>query len=508
MNDMNPEEFDPQLQARLRDAADEQSFTPIYAAAIRAQARKQRRVGWISGGVAVAALAAVAVVLGVTFVPGRSIPATPQPAATPQVTPLDANSDGTGIIVNRGKYSASTPVVAVYLDYQCPICRQFEKTYGASLESLANTGKIQLQYRTMTFLDANLNNDSSTRAAVGAACADVAGVYSAYHDQVFNHQPVTEGQGYSDAVLRDTIPKAIGLSGPALASFQKCYDTQATKAFVTRVSDQALAAGVNGAPTITVNGMTVEWAKLGKPADLGAKIAAIAASAPLGTFYVTPPDASSDGAGIVVNPGKYSASAPVVAYYFDYQCQSCGTAYEKFLAPYGQLAATGGIQLQYRTMTFMNDASGSGHDSSTRAAVASACADVAGVYSAYNKQLWNEGLQLSKTPQDWPDSVLRDTIPASIGLKGSALTTFQQCYNAQATKTFVTGVNEKGLAAGACGMPAVTVNGRFFDGWTNYSNPASLKTAIDAFAAQIAAGSQAGQVNSACNPSPSPVATP
>ena len=179
------------------------------------------------------------------------------------------NGNAKAIVVNPGKAPASAPLVEIFLDYQCPNCRVMETAYGPEFEKLAEAGTIQLQYRTMTFLDQNLQNDSSTRAAVAAACADTVGVYPAYHDQVFANQP-QEGLGYSDAVLRQTIPAAVGLSGDKLTTFQQCYDTRATAPFVTQVADQALKDGVHSTPTVHVNGKDFSP---GAPADLGAAIA-------------------------------------------------------------------------------------------------------------------------------------------------------------------------------------------------------------------------------------------
>jgi len=230
-------------------------------AAAAARKRRNRAIG--VGAIIVVVLAAIVT----TVVLVATNKAAPTAAQTTGVPP-HANSDHTGIIVNPGKASASAPVVAIYLDYQCPICHELETTYGSSFESLANSGGIQLEYHTMTFIDQNAKNDSSENAAIGAACADIQGVYSAYHDQVFANQPTQEGAGYSQTLLRDTIPTTIGLTGSKLAAFQQCYDTQATKAFVDNVAAQALASGVTGTPTIKVNGKQLAVSQLGDPSNL------------------------------------------------------------------------------------------------------------------------------------------------------------------------------------------------------------------------------------------------
>lgn len=210
---------------------------------------KQKRLNRIIG---VGAIVLVLVLVGV-FV-GVLIQNQSQTATTSSATPPNATSNSDGIIVNPGKAKAGVPLVELFFDYQCPVCKQFEGAYGATLKQLAASGDIQLHYRTMTFLDLNLNNDASLRAGIGAVCSDFAGKYSDYHDEIYSNQPATEGQGYEDAMLRDTIPAAVGITGTDLTSFQSCYDTQATKAFVTGGNEQASKGGVNATPTVHVNG--------------------------------------------------------------------------------------------------------------------------------------------------------------------------------------------------------------------------------------------------------------
>ena len=254
-----------------------------------AKAAKKRRNRIIGAAIVVIALV-TAVTVGVVLlqsqpvsvstgdgVPGSTPGATGQAGGGP-VQPPNANSAGTAIVVNPGKAPDSAPLVEIFFDYQCPNCHAVETQLGPTFESLADAGTIRLEYRAMTFLDQNLRNDSSSRPAIAAACADTVGAYSAYHDQVFANQPAQEGDGYSDALLRETIPAAVGLSGDNLASFQRCYDQRATGAFVTKVAEQALADGVNGTPTVHVNGKDLDFTKLADPTGLGALIAQTAAS--------------------------------------------------------------------------------------------------------------------------------------------------------------------------------------------------------------------------------------
>lgn len=235
-----------------------------------AKAKSQRLNRIIGIGAAVLAVVVVAVFAAV-FIQQAGMD-----QAASSTVPPNATEAKDGIVVNPGKAVDGAPVVGLYMDYQCPVCKQFDTLYGPALTSLAESGEINLQYRTMTFLDNNLSNDSSIRAGIGAACADVQGAYSDYHDEVFANQPAVEGDGYEQSLLRDTIPATIGLTGEKLTGFQQCVDDKATKAFVDGTNEAAFAAGVNGTPTLMVNGKILSLEEIGQtdPANLGALITA------------------------------------------------------------------------------------------------------------------------------------------------------------------------------------------------------------------------------------------
>ena len=247
-------------------------------AAQEAKRRRRRIIGAALGVVlAVAVIVTVVVVVGMS----RQVPvAEPGQTQTVAGQPPNATADLKGIVVNPGVAKPGAPVVAIYQDYQCPVCGQMEKLLGPTFTSLADSGAIQLQYRTLVFLDPGLHNQSSTNAAIGAACADSQGVFAAYHDQVFAHQPAKEGDGYSEQLLRETIPAAVGLSGDKLTAFQQCYDKRTPEQFVKIVDQNGLRDGVTATPTVWVNGHEFSWSKyVTDPTQLGAAIQT-AATAP------------------------------------------------------------------------------------------------------------------------------------------------------------------------------------------------------------------------------------
>lgn len=215
-----------------------------------AEAKKQKnqRIAII----AVAAVVTIALVVGIFLLVNRFNDAKAASA------PPSANAQVNGMRVWPGNAKQGAPVVSLFLDYQCPACANFERQYGAQLEQLAKDGTIQLEYKTMTFLDTNLRNDSSTRAANAAVCADVAGHYPAYHNAIFAHQPAQEGAGYTDDNLTKDFTAQAGITGPALDQFNSCYTNKQYRSFVTSVDQEAGRAGITGTPSIQVNGKTMD----------------------------------------------------------------------------------------------------------------------------------------------------------------------------------------------------------------------------------------------------------
>lgn len=190
------------------------------------------------------------------------------------LTPPNATQTQDAVVVNPGKAKADAPVLSIYFDYQCPVCKQFELAVGDTIEQMAATGEVQLQYHGMTFLDTKLKNDSSVRAGVAAACADVLGAYPAYHDAVFAGQPESEGVGYTDQQLRSDFAATAGITGDNLTKFQQCYDKRQTQGFVDAMNEKSFAAGVTGTPTVYVNGKQFDLSGITDNQDFRAKVLA------------------------------------------------------------------------------------------------------------------------------------------------------------------------------------------------------------------------------------------
>ncbi len=190
-------------------------------------------------------------------------------SAAAQAFPKGATGFGGPIVVNPG-VSATVPVLDVYEDPQCPICQQYEAMFGPAVSGMVAAGQVKLVVHTMTFLDTNLRNDSSRRAAAAAFCAADQGEFSEYMTAVYAGQPAQEGQGWTNGQLTGFATQ-VGISGAALSSWQSCVDSNKYAAHVDALEVASEKSGVTGTPTIKLNGKKVT---LTTPADLVAQVKA------------------------------------------------------------------------------------------------------------------------------------------------------------------------------------------------------------------------------------------
>jgi protein-disulfide isomerase len=222
------------------------------AAEALARAHAQRRRRAVVGAVVAAVVLVVAV--GVVIAVQTARTSTSADAAVPAHT-VDG---GTGIAVGQ----ADAPVtVAVYEDFQCPVCASFEAANGATLDQLVQDGTVRLVYHPIAFLDRASTTDYSTRALNAAGVVlDRAGVepFARFHDLLFAAQPPEGGAGLSDDRLVDLAAQA-GASGEAVG--QGIRD-RVFGDWVRQVTDAASRAGVNATPTVLVDGTPMDNAQL------------------------------------------------------------------------------------------------------------------------------------------------------------------------------------------------------------------------------------------------------
>lgn len=203
------------------------------------RARRQRTLV-----VALTAAVVVALVVGVGVVVQRERSQAAQDAAGPP-----GLSDRGGLVLG----DEEAPVtVTTYVDFMCPACEQFETENAALLDELREKGTIRVEYVPIAILDRfSSGTRYSTRTAGAAYCV-------AEHDpeqlpvfvsNLYGNQPEEGSTGLPQEQVVQ-IADAVGVGPEA----QQCIEDGTYEGYAANVTDQASQDGVQGTPTVLVNG--------------------------------------------------------------------------------------------------------------------------------------------------------------------------------------------------------------------------------------------------------------
>jgi protein-disulfide isomerase len=164
-----------------------------------------------------------------------------------------------GAVITAGQ--AAAPVtVDIYEDYLCPYCERLESAYGNEITTALNAGQIKVNYHAISILDrASSPAGYSTRAANAAICAADAGIFPAYHAELYADQPSEGSAGFSVQELTDK-----GTALGANAQFGQCVAAQANTGLIEDATNTAAATpslqtnGSFGTPTVAIGGQKID----------------------------------------------------------------------------------------------------------------------------------------------------------------------------------------------------------------------------------------------------------
>ncbi|MCB5283757.1 MULTISPECIES: DsbA family protein [unclassified Arthrobacter] len=266
---------EPRQSKSERTAAAREKAREIREAQLKREKRNKLLIGWGIVAAVVAIIVVVALVVtsniqknapvadegptpangnvygGVTLLANsevvKSDPATVRVAdlpSAPSTPPAQVTAPG-------AEAEAGKPVkVVLYIDFICPVCKDFEAKYNETLTSLRNEGKIAVEYRPLGFLDSRSTTNYSSRAANAAACVvnESPEKYAEFVDALFAKQPAEGSAGISDADLKKMATEA------GAKSIDACVDAKTYRPWVKYTTQQATAVGVTGTPTVFVDG--------------------------------------------------------------------------------------------------------------------------------------------------------------------------------------------------------------------------------------------------------------
>jgi protein-disulfide isomerase len=203
-------------------------------------------------------MVAFIVVVGVVFslISNRSSSTAAIPASV-------SAADGYGIVLNP----SAKPTIDVYIDYQCPACKNFELINGGYLNEVIAQNKAKVVYHPMTFI-----GPESILAANAAACAADENEFVDMNLALFQGQASSENSGkwQNDTLLN--LGKSVGINS---AKFEKCIKDGNYVKWTGNVSAASAKANINSTPTIFVNGKQLDRnTEYGDPVKFRAALAA------------------------------------------------------------------------------------------------------------------------------------------------------------------------------------------------------------------------------------------
>ncbi|TDV42142.1 DsbA family protein [Actinophytocola oryzae] len=187
-------------------------------------------------------------------------PDSSQQAATAE---FPVTRDGGVVVVGQ---TDAKVTLDVYEDFLCPICGEFEKTYGADIEKNVAAGSVQVRYHMLPLLNDRSDPPGySTDSANAGLCAADAGQFPAFHQSLYNDQPEEGSRGWDDQQLaklgadlgiKDVTFKSCVTSG----KYDSLVSTNYEEVSKTPYLQQDLGNGQKGfgTPTVAVGQQVVD----------------------------------------------------------------------------------------------------------------------------------------------------------------------------------------------------------------------------------------------------------
>ncbi len=213
------------------------------------RARFWVRRHWLGTGLTVAVVAALGILLASHTPGGSGANATASHTGTTGATTYAPPASLTLSKADEGSSMgvSTAPVTVInYSDFMCPYCTQFVNTVQTQfIKDYVTTGKVRYVARMVAFL-----TPASQTAAEAAYCAEDQGKFWPYHDLLYAQRGLTADGVFTPDRLKEYASQ-LGLN---TGQFNSCLDNHKHAADVQAATNAAVGLGVNGTPTIYVNG--------------------------------------------------------------------------------------------------------------------------------------------------------------------------------------------------------------------------------------------------------------
>ncbi len=224
-----------------------------------------------------ASILAAAVMISVAFIyatgnRAQQAPQGQQLVAQQEVKKAPAVSSDEAVL---GKADAKATIIE-YGDFQCPYCVLFYKTFEPTIRrELIDTGVANYVFRPFPIVDQIAGRGTeSVDSARAALCARDQGKFWDMHNGLYDAEAKeialvqakklesSEANGNLNKSLFVSIAKNAGMD---VAAFTTCYVSDKHKDTLAAFEQGASSAGVQGTPSLFVNGIAVDMGLYGTP---------------------------------------------------------------------------------------------------------------------------------------------------------------------------------------------------------------------------------------------------
>ncbi|MDF2708047.1 MAG: hypothetical protein K0R62_3699 [Nonomuraea muscovyensis] len=181
--------------------------------------------------VAACAVLAVIAALGLT-----------EPATSSQGVRLVRQGDGSMVLADTG---GDAPVLDVYEDYDCPVCKELHTRVDATIQRLAREGKVKVVFHPVTIFRDEPMRSNSVRAAAAARCVPEAN-WLAFRDELYRMQPAPHGEASGF-----TVEELAGAARKAGAAVDECVTSQV---YAEAHLQESAKVRIDGTPTVVLDG--------------------------------------------------------------------------------------------------------------------------------------------------------------------------------------------------------------------------------------------------------------
>ena len=210
--------------------------------------RKEARGKWIGIGLVAFGAIFLAFLIIYPYLQDALAPAPVVATAAPQPYP---QADGTAL----GDPNAPIRIDA-YEDFQCPACLKYtEETEPQIIKNLVETGQVYYVFHNYPFIDGAGagQGGESDQAANAVMCANDQGKFWEMHGTIFANWNGESQGAFADRNLIAFAEK----TGLEMTAFNACFKANKFKSDIQADFDGGNKLGVQGTPSVFVNGVMV-----------------------------------------------------------------------------------------------------------------------------------------------------------------------------------------------------------------------------------------------------------